>query len=112
MWEDIHLFAIVLSALRPLQPDRPQPGAAALLSGTLFLGSRGARCQRSRSRGRSFHATSLVSQLGFVTATVFIFATHDAHYTPAAPGLGNSLSRLIAVVRADSIPVSPTLLAP
>ena len=60
-----------LSALRPLQPDRPQPGAAALLPGGPLLGSCGTRGQRSGSRGRPFHIAPMVPESGFFSAAVF-----------------------------------------
>ena len=71
--EDVHLPAALLSALLPLQLDRPQPGTAALFRGRLLLGSCGAHGQRSRSRGRSLHVAPMVPESGFFSAAVFRF---------------------------------------
>src|SRR5215471_15822155 len=108
---NLHLPAALLAPLHSLQPDRSRPGAAASLRGRLFLGSRDTVDQRSPTRGRSLHAPPLVSQFGFLAAPVFLFATHDPCGEPVAPGREDSPSRLAAARLADSVSLSPTLLA-
>ena len=77
--------------------DRPQPGAAALLPGRPFLGSRGAHRQRPRSRGRSLHAAPMVPKPGFFSAAVFALR-------PTILAVGARLSRTEMLVH-DSLPL-------
>jgi hypothetical protein len=72
-----YLLARLLSSLHPLQLNRPQLSVAALFCGGLWLGSGRADGERSAARTRSFRTAPLVSGSGFVSPTLFIFATHD-----------------------------------
>ena len=96
----------LLSAVRPLQPDCPQSGSTALLSGRLFLGDRGPRRQRSRSRDRSLHAAPLVPESRLFRPAVFLFAPdHIGHRRLVRQGRERR-SALAAVTLAHPISLS------
>jgi hypothetical protein len=76
--QNLHLPAAVFSALRPLQPDRTQPSATALLPGRPLLGRRRTHRQRPGSRGGSLHPAPMVPPSGFFSAVVFCSAPDDA----------------------------------
>jgi hypothetical protein len=105
------LYCPFLSALQPLQPHRPQPGAMALLCRALQLGSRGADSQRPPTRGRSVHPAPMVSKSGFLSATVFVLTPRHARSHPGVGYRQASDSGRPAAVPANCIPLFRSVLA-